>query len=164
MYDFTKIHIDILEQLSKLDKCSNFILTEQQLKNAIETNQQIIKPYIGFTNEKKEYINIRDFVLNKLQTYKIVGVKTGRHDKIIYPRDPVNCVRPTFVPDDNYFYIIFINKHGDTYGNILLEHRSYDKTRYVQYGMPNPNFIPTDWFLELFIKMRLNFKKILKNL
>ena len=53
MYDFTKIHNDILEQLSKLDKCSNFILTEQQFKNALDTNQQIIKPYIGFTNEKK---------------------------------------------------------------------------------------------------------------
>ena len=38
MYDFTKIHNDILEQLSKLDKCSNFILTEQQFKNALDTN------------------------------------------------------------------------------------------------------------------------------
>jgi len=147
MYDFTKIHNDILEQLSKLDKCSNFILTEQQLKNALDTNHQIIKPYIGFTNEKKEYINIRDFVLDKLQKYKIVGVKTGNYGEIkgniTYPGGWGHGYT------DNYFYIIFVNIHGDTYGNIFLEHRHSEKRNSLTNGVC---FIPYDWFLELFIK------------
>jgi hypothetical protein len=148
MYDFTKIHNDILEQLSKLDKCSNFILTEQQFKNALDTNQQIIKPYIGFTNEKKEYINIRDFVLDKLQKYKIVGVKTGKYGVIDYTEINRSYNSPN-IPNDNYFYIIFINIHGDTYGNIFLENRW--KERYDR-RLQQLKFIPNDWFLELFIK------------
>jgi hypothetical protein len=151
MYDFTKIHIDILEQLSKIDKCYNFILTEQQFKNALDTNQQIIKPYIGFTNEKKEYINIRDFVLDKLQKYKIVGVKTGKYGEIKGDyRLPGGCGGSW---TDNYFYIIFVNIHGDTYGNIFLENRNkeYYSSNKIYCGWSN-NFIPNDWFLELFIK------------
>jgi hypothetical protein len=132
MYDFQLIHNKILEDLSKIDKCSNFILTSQQFKNALDTNKKIIKPYVGFTNDKKEFIDIREYIIDKLTKYKIVGVKTGRYGYT-----------------DNYFYIIFINIHGDVYGNIFLEHRHREKHNTLTNGI---KFISHDWYLELFIK------------
>ena len=120
MYEFDIIHNNLLEQLSKLDKCSNFILTEQQLKNASDTNQKIIKPYIGFINDKKEFINIRDFVLDKLQKYKIAGVQTGRYGSetgVLIGPGGGGCGCSY---NDNCFYIIFINIHGDTVKNIIV--------------------------------------------
>lgn len=50
---------------------------------------------------------------------------------------------------DNYFYIIFINIHGEVYGNIFLEHRYREKHNTLTNGI---KFIPYDWYLELFIK------------
>ena len=147
MYNFISIHNNILEDLSKLDLCSNFILTNVQLEYAKNTNQKIIKPYVGFTNDKKEFIDIREHVLDKLTKYKIIGVKAERYGKIngmnYYPS---GCA---YSYTDNYFYIVFVNIHGDTYGNIFLEHRYQEKH---QRQFNQTKFIPHDFYLELFIK------------
>ena len=41
MYDFDKIHDQLLNILAEFDKCSNVILTERQLKYATDTNQKL---------------------------------------------------------------------------------------------------------------------------
>jgi hypothetical protein len=147
MYEFQTMHNKILEDLSKLDKCSNFILTERQLQFALDTNQKIIKPYIGFANNKKEFINIREFVIDKLTKYNIIGVKFGKYNTysgtVTHPGGRGNSYT------DNDFYIVFINIHGEIYGNIFLEHRYQEEHNSLTNGQ---KFIPHDLYLELFIK------------
>ena len=146
IYNFESIHNDILEHLSKIDKCSNFILTEQQFINAKKSNQNIIKPYVGFTNDKKECIDIREYITDKLKKYKIIGIKIGRYGKFEYHYP---CANPRNYPNDNYFYILFININGETYGNIFLENRWKEKIDKPYQGL---TFKSYDWYLELFIK------------
>lgn len=151
MYDFQLIHNKILEDLSKVDKCSNFILTDEQFKNALDTNQHIIKPYVGFTNDKKEFIDIREHVIDKLRKYKVVGVKTDRYGEIKGDYRLPGGSGGSWT--DNYYYIMYINIHGEVYGNIFEEKRNkeYYSSSKVWSGWQN-SFISNDWYLELFIK------------
>jgi hypothetical protein len=151
MYDFQLIHNNILEDISKSDKCSNFILTEQQFKNALDTNKKIIKPYVGFTNDIKEFIDIREHIIDKLTKYKIVGLKVGRYGEIKGEYRLPGGSGGSWT--DNYYYIMYINIHGEVYGNIFEEKRNkeYYSSGKVWSGWQN-SFISNDWFLELFIK------------
>lgn len=147
-YDFEKYHINILEYLSKNSYCSNFILTEQQFINATESKQNIIKPYVGFVINSKEFIDIRDHINDKLKKYKIVGVKTGTYGGIKGFVDGAQFGGSSWT--DNYYYIMYINIHGEVYGNIFLEKRTEDEVK-RRFNCQYRN-IPNDWFLELFIK------------
>ena len=149
--DMIEFHEQILEQLANHQHCSNFILTEKQLTDAINTKQNIIKPYVipkftypyFYSPEKKEYINIRDFVLEKLKTYKIIGCKTGNYDYF-----EGNTTLPGgsgYSWRDSTVYIIFINMNGELYKNTFLEYNHASKSS-------SDGYAKRDWFLEFFIK------------
>jgi hypothetical protein len=149
--ELDKIHKQLLEQLSTIDICSNFILTDNQYKYAIENNKPILKPYIYNRNytktHEKEYIDIRELVIEKLKKYKIIGIETGifkKYDEYINMgnRGGSSC-------RDYEFYIVYININGDCYANTMYKDNNYNRFMLNYY---NNIVIITDWYLELFIK------------
>lgn len=145
---------NILEQLSKHPKCSNYILTKSQLDKAISTKEIINSPTVflrcsSSPDTSKLYtlknINIYEFVLDKLKKYKIVGVKTGNYGKIITKMGTGNMATENH---DTNIYIIFINIYGECYCNSTTEYN----WETFQKGENGVGYAIVDWFLELFIK------------
>ena len=146
--EFNNIHENILIKLSTLQQTQSFILTNTQLNQVITNNKKINKPKVIINTKHWDFkidnnINIRDFVLDKLRKYKIVDVKIGNYGKFKYKivYGPGGGGTGGFT---SFLYIIYINIHGDCYGNLQLE---------IPYPHKSNNSVNVnDWFLELFIK------------
>ncbi len=158
------IHDNLLEQLSNLSYCSNFILTEKQLNLALDNNKSInvdlestiIHETYTSTNTTKyskkpvlppENTNIYNLVLQKFKKYKIIGVKIWKGESqkhfMCYP-----------------IYITFINIHGECYNNYYYECSYFTDYNY-QSGMTFYNFI--NLYLEIFVKPFAGIPKYIEN-
>ncbi len=158
---FEIIHESILEQLSTYPELKDCILTQKQyINNKGETPNMFISGLeLGYNNNSTyRFINIRENVLSMFKKYKIINfdlsTTTEKHSEL-----KINEFGKEVDIVNHFIKIVFMNIHGDTFGNIIhsriniLSQRDIWGYPFIFYNYYNYNGKERiNMYLELFIK------------